>query len=257
MPTLYSSVFGGFEFPWPPLRQPEEIRTLLVSDSSPGVTGWNDTYSPPETFDTARLANRFHKMLHYSSLTHDDFSVYVDANVRPINSLSLPFEAFEESGADIGMYRHYSRSNVKDEASACLSRNKVSNPAALAEELALYDSLGFPDDQGMWEGSVIFRRNSSQHLGEAMHDWWELYSRFQTRDQFSLPFVIWKHGLKVFDLDDHSPGREHYFVRLQHSQSGLRNRLARYLQARAPENSFWSALHRAGQTFAGSHTAKE
>ena len=244
MPTLYSSVFGGFEFPWPPIRQPKEIRTLLVSESSGRVSGWNATQSSDQHFDTARLANRFHKMLHYSSLTHSPISVYVDANVRPINSLTPLCEAFDASGADIGMYRHYARSSVKEEAAACLARKKVDNPEALEEELALYASAGFPDDEGMWEGSVIFRRHSSQRLAEAMNEWWDLYSRFQTRDQFSLPFVIWKHGLRVFDLDEHSPGREHYFVRLQHSEAGLKNRIARYLQARAPENRVWSTLHR-------------
>ena len=241
---LYSSVFGEFEFPWPPLRQPREIRTLLVSEPLQKHSRWDQTYSPVQRFDTARLANRFHKMLHFSALTHGDSSVYVDANVRPINSLVPLFEAFEASGADIGMYRHYARASVREEAAACLARNKVDNPEALEEELALYASSGFPDDQGMWEGSVIFRRHSSQRLAKAMGEWWDLYSRFQTRDQFSLPFVIWKHGLEVFDLDEHSPGREHYFVRLQHSEAGLKNRLARYLQARAPENQMWGALHR-------------
>ena len=86
MPTLYSSVFGGFEFPWPPLRQPREIRTLLVSEPLQKHSRWDQTYSPVQRFDTARLANRFHKMLHFSALTRSDFSVYVDANVRLISS---------------------------------------------------------------------------------------------------------------------------------------------------------------------------
>ena len=183
-------------------------------------------------------------MLYYVNLATDGYSLYFDANVRPVNSLYPLFEAFKASGADIGMYRHYARSSVKEEAAACLARKKVDSPEALEEELALYASAGFPDDQGMWEGSVIFRRHSSQRLAEAMNEWWDLYSRFQTRDQFSLPFVIWKYGLRVFDLDEHSPGREHYFVRLQHSEAGLKNRIARYLQARAPENRVWSTLHR-------------
>ena len=190
-------------------------------------------------------------MRYYRSLPPEGLSVYVDANVRPINNLLPLFRAFEESGADLGMYRHYARSSVRAEAAACILRNKVDNPYAVAEELRFYEDVGFPDTGGMWEGSVIFRRHSSENLHSAMEEWWNLYSRFQTRDQFSLPFVIWKHGLTVYDLDEHSPGREHYFVRLQHSQAGIRNRLARYLQARAPENSFWSTLQRLARSLAG------
>lgn len=255
--SIITSVFGGFERVWAPMNQMPNLATTLVTDIPLEMKSPVDVVVAGETFDSPRLANRFHKMLYHATLSPDGVSVYADANVRPINNLMPLFEAFEESGADIGLYRHYARTSVRQESQACLVRNKVENPKSLAEELSFYEDSGFPDTGGMWEGSVIFKRHSSSALQTAMEEWWELYSRFQTRDQFSLPFVIWKHGLKVFDLDDHSPGREHYFVRLQHSQSGLRNRLARYLQARAPENSFWSALHRAGQTFAGSHTAKE
>jgi len=247
MPTfnsVYTAVFGDFEKVWSPLRQTSDTQFLLVTENSRRVDIWETYQVAAGNFGSPRLANRYQKTLYYRALEPEGFSVYIDANVRPINSLASIFEAFEASGADIGMYRHYARSSVKEEAAACLARKKVDNPEALDVELALYASAGFPDDQGMWEGSVIFRRHSSQRLAEAMNEWWDLYSRFQTRDQFSLPFVIWKYGLRVFDLDEHSPGRDHYFVRLQHSEAGLKNRIARYLQARAPETRAWSTLHR-------------
>ena len=248
--TIYSSVFGGFEHPWAPIRQPRSVRTILVSDSLSRNRNWPEHSVPTQDFRSPRLANRFHKMLFHRSLPSTGISVYVDANVRPIESLVPLFEAFSESGADVGMYRHYARASVHEEARACLHRNKIDNPAALKEELKLYDSAGFPDTGGMWEGSVIFKRHDAPDLSAAMEEWWELYSRFETRDQFSLPFVIWKHGLSVFDLDDHKPGREHYFVRLQHSQAGMKNRLARYLQARAPENAVWRTLQRVARSLA-------
>ena len=132
---LYTSVFGAFEEPWPPLRQSPDIQTALISDAGQSHSGWSEKYSPTQDFGSPRLNNRHHKMLHYTSLAPDGLSVYVDANVRPINDLLPLFEAFERSGADIGMYRHYARSSVRDEARACLLRNKVDNPEAVAEEL--------------------------------------------------------------------------------------------------------------------------
>jgi hypothetical protein len=248
--TLVTAVFGGFESVWLPLRQPPDIDLILVTDANSGNSGWSREFVRSGDFLSPRLANRAQKMLHYRSLPREGISVYVDANVRPIESLAPLFEAFRQSDADLGMYRHYGRGTVQEEARACLHRNKVQNPRALTKELQAYSDAGFPDTEGMWEGSVIFKRHSSPKLGPAMEEWWELYSHFQTRDQFSLPFVIWKHGLAVFDLDDHGPGRDHYFVRLQHSQAGLRNRLARYLQARAPENAVWKNLHRLARSLA-------
>ena len=247
---VYSSVFGGFEKAWAPIGQDPSTQTILVTDSPQRRSGWSQQRHEPKDLGSARLSNRFQKMLFYRSLDPRSCSVYIDANVRPIESLGPLFNAFENSGADIGMYRHYARSSVATEAQACLARNKIDNPDSLAQELAHYQHEGFPDTGGMWEGSVIFKRHSSERLSAAMDEWWELYSRFQTRDQFSLPFVIWKHQLEVYDLDDHRPGREHYFVRLQHSDAGFRNKLARYLQARAPENAFWSSLQRGARILA-------
>lgn len=255
--TIYTSVFGGYERVWSPLRQDPAAHCVLLTDDIADTPGWEKESGAPKTYDSPRLANRFQKMLYFRTLPHEGVSVYVDANVRPINSLSPLFDAFQASGADLGMYRHYARASVSAEARACLLRNKVDNPAALEEELAFYTDSGFPDSGGMWEGSVIFKKHSSRPLLAAMEEWWELYSRFQTRDQFSLPFVIWKHGLTVFDLDSHSPGREHYFVRLQHSQQGLRNRTARYLQARAPENWLWRTLYLLAQRIAKAQNPNE
>jgi len=242
--AIYTSVFGGFEKVWPPLRQDSSTERILVTDCSASAGGWDVRHVDPGAFSSARLANRNQKMLFYLRLPSAGVSVYVDANVRPVASLAPLFDAFLSSGAGLGMYRHYARGSVRQEAEACIARRKVENPASVEDELALYQAEGFPDKAGMWEGSVIFKRHNSPGLSSAMEEWWELYSRFETRDQFSLPFIIWKHGLKVFDLDNHSPGREHYFVRLQHSSSGVANRSARYLQARAPENPVWASLHK-------------
>ena len=165
---IYSAVFGNFESVWAPLKQAPDIKTFLITEDGPRFRGWNIHYAPPEEFDSPRLANRFHKMLFHRSLPSTGISVYVDANVRPIESLVPLFEAFSESGADVGMYRHYARASVHEEARACLHRNKIDNPAALKEELKLYDSAGFPDKGGMWEGSVIFKRHDSPGLSAAM-----------------------------------------------------------------------------------------
>lgn len=246
----YSSEVGNFERVWDPAVTDQYFHYQLASDRHHKCKVWETRRIKTEEFASPRLANRFQKMLYSDSLPRAGFSIYVDANVRIVSSLKPVLEAFERSGADIGLYPHYSHKTLAEEVSMCVRRGKVANPSNALHEIDHYSQSGFPDSGGMWEGSVIFKRHDSSRLLAAMEEWWELYSRFQTRDQFSLPFVIWKHGLTVFDLDDHKPGREHYFVRLQHSQAGIRNHLARYLQARAPENAFWRNLQRLARSLA-------
>ena len=249
---LYTSVFGGFEKVWAPLDYSKNVSRYVVSDSPHWVPGWDSTVTPDPLEKSPRLCNRKAKILFHENLRDTDASLYVDANVRPMGDLNTIFAELMASGADLALYPHYTRSSVRAEAEACLQRNKVRYPDRVGAELDLYSNEGFPDNAGLWEGSVIFKNHQSPKLAAAMSEWWELYSRFENRDQFSLPFIIWKHGLTVLNLDTLSHGREHYFHRIQHSSDGLINRTARYLQARAPESSFWSSLHRTMQRVSGS-----
>jgi len=248
--TCYTSVFGDYEPIWPPHQPDSLIDYVLVSDTIKPTRGWIHRTINPSDFESPRLANRFQKMRFHESLTVSHLSVYIDANIRPVATLLPLLESFDESGADIGLYRHYSRHSVRSEAKACLKRNKVEHPEAVEPELSFYESQGFPDEDGLWEGSIIVKRHDSPKLDAAMAEWWELYSRFQTRDQFSLPYIIWKHGLQVFDLGHDPVLLPKPFVHLQHAHTTRRNRLARYLQARAPESAFWRTLQHVARSLA-------
>lgn len=247
--TAYTSVFGEFEKVWSPLHHHTGVQFIAVTDQTRAPKGWTHKTQSSAELPTPRLMNRHEKMLFQPA---GSTSLYMDANVRPIRNLRPLFDSFEESKADLALYPHYTRASVRAEAEACIQRNKVRYPDRVAAELDLYANEGFPDNAGLWEGSVIFKNHQSPKLTSAMSEWWDLYSRFENRDQFSLPFIIWKHRLTVLNLDTLSQGREHYFHRVQHSSDGLINRTARYLQARAPESSFWSSLHRTMRRVSGS-----
>ena len=245
--TCFTSVFGGYESVWTPFKPDSKIDYVLVTDESKETRVWRNEIVDAGEFESPRLANRFQKMRFHERLPIDHYSVYIDANIRQIDSLIPLFQAFAESNADIGLYRHYSRHTVEAEVAACLAREKVENPETVRPELLFYEEQGFTDAVGLWEGSIIFKRHGSTKLQGAMREWWDLYSRFQTRDQFSLPFVIWKHDLTIFDLGSDAVRLPKPFVHLHHSQTTTRNRVARYLQARSPENPLWGAFFRIGQ----------
>lgn len=234
----YSSVFGGFERVWPALEMRAEWKYCVISDENLQLRGYQTVVIPAGNFGSPRLANRYQKMLFGT----DDFlgvSIYVDANVRILRDLKPLVDEFVKSGADMGMYRHYARHSVAAEAEACVRRKKVDNPANVELELAHYESAGFKDDRGMWEASVILKNHRSRKLEPAMSEWWSLYSRFQTRDQFSLPFIIWKNEIEVFDMELMGEARDTYFARLPHASVGTFNRLSRWLRARSLEGGFW------------------
>lgn len=253
--AVYTSVFGGFEKVWPPAWTDPNHEYFLVTDSATTVDGWSLRVRNQELAgsENPRLANRSVKMLFHEGLSDFDFSIYLDANVRMASSIQPLVDFFAESGADIGLYPHYARHSVETEVNACLARAKVTDQPQLRAELDFYRAAGFPDASGMWEGSVILKNHRSPRISPAMNEWWRLYRTHQSRDQFSLPFVIWEHGLTVCNLDNAPKNRSEHFIRLQHSTRGLRNTLARYIHARSIEGPAWALLYKAAQWLFSSH----
>ena len=95
---LYTSVFGAFEEPWPPLRQSPSIHTELISDADESPSGWSKKYSPSQDFGSPRLNNRHHKMLHYTSLSPQGVSVMWTLTSDP-STICFPFSKHSRNPA--------------------------------------------------------------------------------------------------------------------------------------------------------------
>ena len=60
------------------------------------------------------------------------------------------------------------------------------------KQIANYLSQGFPTHNGLFENSILVRDNRNVCVQALMRYWWDEYNKYQTRDQLSLPYVIWK-----------------------------------------------------------------
>jgi len=113
------------------------------------------------------------------------------------------------------------RDCLYQEAEACLARPDLASQP-LQMQVARYAQLGMPAHFGLWATGAVARRHTAamREFGDA---WWEELENCSTRDQVSLPFVLWRRnltpgsfGLPQFDTDliDWLPHR--------HEISGLR-----------------------------------
>src|SRR5690606_3608854 len=88
--------------------------------------------------------------------------------------------------------------SVAAEVETCISAGKNRDSVAARQELAAYVAEGFPDDEGLMEAGVLLKNHRHSHLDAAMDLWWSLFERYQNRDQFSLPYVLWKTKLPCY-----------------------------------------------------------
>lgn len=238
---VYTCVFGGYDRVFPPVRRDPSIDYVLVTDD-PGmeVPGWRTLAVDKARFKTAKAPNRYFKMLaHRQELGGYDVSVYVDGNIRVIGRTAELVAAFLASGAALGTCVHPARSSVGEEVERCLLQGKLGDVDRAALEIATYRAAGFDDRCGLRETGVVLKNHAHPALEPAMSLWWECFERYDSRDQISLPYVQWKLGLEIFDIEPGFRSKNPYFGIYPHARSGTAP--ARY--AHCVARSFDDPLH--------------
>ena len=190
---VYTCVFGDYDKVFSPVRPDPGVEYVAITDQEDfDVPGWKTKLVDPSGFASARLANRYYKILGHEVFAEFDASVYVDGNIRVLSNVSGFFKRLQGTDAALGLYGHPARKTVSEEVAQCAQRGQVASEAAATAELEAYRRQGFPDDGGLIEASILLRDHRHPELGAAMRQWWELFETYQSRDQFSLPFVLWK-----------------------------------------------------------------
>lgn len=191
---VYTAVFGGYDRVFPPMHPEAGLDYVIVTDDAAlSVPGWRTHVITPGALG-AKTANLQFKALMHRELPGYDASLYIDGNIRLLGRTSEVFDRFLATGAALGVYRHPQRDTVAAEVEACIAAGKA-DPVKLRAELADYRAEGFLDDQGLIEATILLKNHHSPELDPAMGLWRDLFQRYQTRDQISLPVVKWKTGL--------------------------------------------------------------
>jgi len=211
---VYTAVFGGYDRVFPPVvPEPGIDHVLVTDDPTMQAPGWRTLVIDSTVYGSSKAANLHYRALIHRMLPGYDVSLYVDGNVRLIGRTSEVFDGFEASGATLGVFRHPLRDNIADEVEACISAGK-GDAAMLRAEHQAYLAEGFTDDQGLIETTIILKNHRSPDLDPAMALWWDMFSRFGTRDQISLPVVKARTGVNCvyhpFSFRDPNPWFGHY-----------------------------------------------
>jgi hypothetical protein len=234
---VYTCVFGGFDRVFPPVAPEPQTDYVLISDEPDlSIPGWRTMVVDPAPFRSTRAANRHFKMLGHQLFPGYDASVYVDGNVRILGKTSRLAERFLATAAAFGTYRHPDRNSVMAEVEECCRRGQVSSREAALAELDAYKAEGFPDSGGLMEATIIFKNHHHPALQPAMQLWWELFDRYRSRDQFSLPYVVWRTNLPCWLIDASFRKPNPYFGLYPHWMNGSATPTYAYCAARSHDS---------------------
>lgn len=123
-----------------------------------------------------------------------EYSVYVDCKRKSM----IDFEwllNFMEPESDFVTRQHKTRDCVYDEGRVCIEKKKDDKETILYQ-LAFYHDENYPAHNGLHYSYILLRRHT-ERMKEFSRLWWRQLEKYSFRDQISLPYVAWKHGMKI------------------------------------------------------------
>ena len=195
--AIYTCIVGNYDKINEPSYVNKNIDYYIFTDQNiPEDSAWTkiDITSFQEYGKLTPIAlNRMIKILPQHFLPDYDYTVYVDGNIKIIADL-MPIVC-NMGDAFIGIHTHAIRDCIFLEKNGIILLKKA-DLNIMKTQLEFYKKDGFPANFGLFQNSIIIRKNCDQ-CKKIMDMWWGEYQKYPTRDQLSLPYVIWKSGINI------------------------------------------------------------
>ena len=195
--VVYSCVVGQYDGIIEPINTDTDVDYVMFTDQPIDENSvWKkiditefDEYGE----ESALWLNRKIKMLPFIFLSNYDYSIYIDGNIEIVTSVKPLIENM--GNAAFAVHYHSNRDCIFDEA-VSIEHFKRADKNEVDIQLNSYSSEGFPKHYGLYENSILIRKHNDSEIKKIMEEWWAEYNHFPTRDQLSLPYVVWKHNYK-------------------------------------------------------------
>ncbi len=191
--VIYTVLIGNYD----EIRQPTVVDDRFdyvlfsnsIIDSQIGV--WQVRSIPYEEGSTI-LRSRYAKCLPNHVLGSYDASLYIDANIQIVSSFVYDrFIDIINNGVEWAGIQHPSQNCVYEEMCAIVDLKWV-HDYDVVDWYGTLKKAGFPENWGLYENNVIFRRHTEKvdTIGVL---WWQTLITGCKRDQFSLMYALWKY----------------------------------------------------------------
>ncbi len=141
--------------------------------------------------------NRWHKTHPHRLFPEYEESVYIDANVNILNPDFI--DDHRHSFRKMAFPKHPTRDCIFNEYAYAFSEF-IDEPGAMRQERRMIRRSGMPRHYGLTENNVIFRKHKDAEVITIMEEWWSMISQYSRRDQLSLAWILWKHGIPMSDV---------------------------------------------------------
>jgi len=158
---------------------------------------------------TAKLQPGIAKMLGWQMFPKNDIYIWMDASRTLIRSDFVTWMISNLADANMALFLHPERSTIRSEYEFVKehvqkkSRYLHSRYSEewLDEQMEVIEADPFYIDDTLYASTALIYK-PTESVKKAMIDWWYHKTRYLIHDQLALPYVVWKHGVKVNKLKD-------------------------------------------------------
>ena len=142
--------------------------------------------------DNVRNA-RWHKMHPHILFPEYNESLWIDANVDILTSKI--FDSINNKNLLIPV--HYCRNDIYKEIQKAVF-SYPNQKEILLKQACFLRSENMPENYGLNETNIIYRKHNETI--KIMEEWWDMLTKYSSRDQASLSYILWKNGIKPNDI---------------------------------------------------------
>ena len=168
---------------------------IAYTDKKYNVKTWEQRsiyeFSHIDNFNHRRNA-KIIKVLSTILFPEYEYIVWVDANRQLIINPEMIYNEYGDD-FDLLLFKHGGRNCLYQEFNYIKNITYLENQDILINQIDYYLSQGMPLGWGLFEMPTFIVKNTQKtKLFQMM--WWEQICKFSSRDQISLPYVLWKLG---------------------------------------------------------------
>ena len=171
---------------------------IAFTDRKYNVNVWEqrpiNEFSNIDNFTDRRNA-KIIKILSTILFPEYEYIIWVDANRHLIVEPDKIFKEFNYD-FDILLFRHGGRKCAYQEMTHICNVGNLETTDILFKQAEYYFKQGLPANWGLFEMPTFIVKNTPI-IKKLQMMWWEQICKFSSRDQTSLPFVMWKLGDKL------------------------------------------------------------
>ena len=200
--AVYTCIVVDYDDLKEPLSISPDCDYFLISDKKPEretIFKYIDIneYLPNYIMDNTRK-NRYCKINVHKIFPKYRYSIYFDGNIQLEDSISCFVSKLPKTRIT-ALCSNYWKSVYREAMS--ILQNKRDMEELVIKQAEQYWLEGMPDDFGSVMCGILIREHNNPVCKSIMEEWWMELEKFSKRDQLSLPYVLWKNGFLISDVN--------------------------------------------------------